>query len=259
MILIEVSAYIIINIILMLTEKRNLIIKNFSSNFLNKFEKQQNNLHSEKNLFIKNDLKQEIYKIAQENLIMFKRLIECRKSLYNKQKLLKDYRQSQTYKKNACKYPSINFYKTQKTSYYFATLNSPTHKPLLNFNNIFNFKHKIPLKKRNMYKNLFFTKKIADINENNNNNNNKTSKLFLDNINTNYNTQKKVNQYYKTYYALKDNYDNPYQNTNYIHKNNIFNSENFKTNFNNNINDHPINLFKRGKSEKNLFLDNKNY
>ncbi len=185
---------------------------------------------------------------------MFKRLLECKKSIYSKQKFLKSYRQSQTYKKNVCKYPSINFYKTQKTSYYFATLNSPTNKPLLNINNLFKEKPKLSFRKQNLYKNIFFTKQIAEgINDiaNNNNNNNKNKNLLMDNINTNINAQRKANQYSKTFYAVKDNYDNQYQKTNYNLKNYFFNNENYKTNYNN-----KMNLFKRGKSERILSIDN---
>ena len=177
---------------------------------------------------------------------MFKRLLECKKSIYNKQKLLKEYRQSQSYKKNVCKYPSINFYKTQKFSYYFSTLNSPMNKPLINIKNNFNTKSKITFKKKTSYQNLFFSSHIGEANVDNKLN----SKLFLDNLNANFNTQRKVNQYFKTHYAIKNFYDNNrLENSNCNNKQKyIFNRENLKTNTNN-INEIKKSLFSRNKNQ----------
>ena len=59
--------------------------------------------------FVKNSMKE----MAQENLFMYKRIID-KQSEYNKTKLIKDYNRNQYYKQNICKYPSIDFYKEQK-------------------------------------------------------------------------------------------------------------------------------------------------
>ena len=59
--------------------------------------------------------KNEIIRVAQENLYMLKRLNE-KTSAYNVDKWKKDYEASQYYKRNHCQYPSIDFYKTQKCS-----------------------------------------------------------------------------------------------------------------------------------------------
>ena len=58
--------------------------------------------------------KHEIIRVAQENLYMLKRLNE-RTSVYNVDKWNKDYEASQYYKRNHCQYPSIDFYKTQRS------------------------------------------------------------------------------------------------------------------------------------------------
>jgi hypothetical protein len=57
--------------------------------------------------------KNEIIRVAQENLYMLKRINE-RTSVYNVDKWDRDYRISQYYKRNHCQYPSIDFNKTQK-------------------------------------------------------------------------------------------------------------------------------------------------
>ena len=57
--------------------------------------------------------KNEIMRVAQENLYMLKRLSE-RTSFYNVEKWNKDYEASQYYKKNHCLHPPINFNQTQK-------------------------------------------------------------------------------------------------------------------------------------------------
>ena len=57
--------------------------------------------------------KHEIIRVAQENLYMLKRLNE-RTSVYNVNKWNRDYEISQYYKRSHCKYPSIDFYKTQR-------------------------------------------------------------------------------------------------------------------------------------------------
>ena len=57
--------------------------------------------------------KNDIIRVAQENLFMLKRLSE-RTSFYNVEKWNQDYEASQYYKKNHCLHPPIDFNKTQK-------------------------------------------------------------------------------------------------------------------------------------------------
>jgi hypothetical protein len=57
--------------------------------------------------------KNEILKVAQDNLFMLKRLSE-KSSCYNVDKWNQDYEASQYYKRNHCLHPPIDFNKTQK-------------------------------------------------------------------------------------------------------------------------------------------------
>jgi len=57
--------------------------------------------------------KNEIIKLTQENLLMLKRLTE-KVSLYNNNKMKKDYLKSQNYKKYRCEYNPIDFSKSHK-------------------------------------------------------------------------------------------------------------------------------------------------
>ena len=57
-----------------------------------------------------NSVKYNIKEIAQENLYIYKRIVE-QQPTYDIQKYLKEYDKNQYYKQNACKYPSINFFK----------------------------------------------------------------------------------------------------------------------------------------------------
>ena len=63
------------------------------------------------NIKVKNNIKE----IAQENLFMYKRLRD-KQPTYDIDKILKEYDKNQYYKQNACKYPSINFFKENKKS-----------------------------------------------------------------------------------------------------------------------------------------------
>ena len=149
-----------------------------------------------KNIIKRNEMmKHEILNIAQNNLNMYKRLLKCKKSNYSEKKLSKEYKQSQYYKKNACQYPSIDFYKTQKMSNYFSTLNIPSNK-LSKLNN--NHKIKIKGKKKTPYQKLFFLNEINDINIDN------YKKIKLDKININTLSQRKISEYFKNHYLLKN-------------------------------------------------------
>ena len=57
--------------------------------------------------------KNEHMRIAQENQNFVKRLAEGKTS-YNIRQLVRDYNQSQYYKKQVCNFPSIDFYRTRK-------------------------------------------------------------------------------------------------------------------------------------------------
>ena len=76
-------------------------------------------MHNFKNVNTKNmnAIKNNIMDIAQENLFMYKRLRD-RPPTYDVNKLLSDYYKNQYYKKNACRYPSIDFFKEKKNFSY---------------------------------------------------------------------------------------------------------------------------------------------
>jgi hypothetical protein len=178
------------------------MIKNLSSNYLQKYDNPPDLFSFRRNKFKKNDLKLEMLKIAQENLNMYKRLLNCRKSNYSQKKFVKEYKQSQYYKKNKCKYPSIDFYKEQRISNYFATIINPKNESsIFNNNNLFAKKH-LKLKMETPYEKLFFKKK-------NHNFNNQKSYLVLDevNINNNY-SKRKTSEYFKTLSLIRNNNNN---------------------------------------------------
>ena len=146
-----------------------------------------------KNIIKRNDMmKHEILNIAQKNLNMYKRLLKCKKSNYSEKKFIKEYKQSQYYKKNVCQYPSIDFYKTQRISNYFSTLNIPSNKLSL-LNN--NYKYKIKRKKKTPYQKLFFLNEISDKNY---------KKINIDKVNINTLSQRKITEYFKNHYLLKN-------------------------------------------------------
>ena len=178
------------------------MIKNLSSNYLHKYANPPNLFSFRRNKFKKNDLKLEMLKIAQENLNMYKRLLNCGKSIYSHKQFLKQYKQSQYYKKNSCKYPSIDFHKMQRISNYFATLNNPKNESSMFNNNNLLTKKKLKRKMETPYEKLFFKKK-------NHNFNNQKSYLVLDevNINNNY-SKRKTSEYFKTLSLIRNNDNN---------------------------------------------------
>ena len=185
---------------------------------------------SSRNQFIKNDLKQEIFKIAQNNLNMYKRLLDCKKSNYNKEKFLKEYKQSQSYKRFACKYPSIDFYKTLKQSNYFSSLKYPSKEGLQIINSNYLIKPKKHNKKKNEYQSLFFLKEINKLE-------NKQNKLLLDQLNINSIRQKNIDENFNTHYALRNFYKEKNANKDFIIES-INNKEIVK--YNRTINNHEI-------------------
>jgi len=178
------------------------MIKNLSSNYLHKYANPPDLFSFRRNKFKKNDLKQEMLKIAQENLNMYKRLLNCGKSIYNHNKFLREYKQSQNYKKNSCKYPSIDFYKMKRISNYFATINNHKDESLMFNNNNLITKKKVNKKMESPYEKLFFKKKNHIFNNQHNN-------LFLNevNINNNY-SKRKISEYFKTHSLIRNNDNN---------------------------------------------------
>ena len=59
--------------------------------------------------------KEELINMAMENLNIYNRL-NSKKGNYNLKNYLRDYERAQYYKKNHCKFPSIDFYRTSKTN-----------------------------------------------------------------------------------------------------------------------------------------------
>lgn len=170
--------------------------KSLSSNNFDNFEN-MNQIKTTRNKFNSIDLKIKIFNIAQENLNMYKRLFECiNKSKYDKNSLIKEYKNSQKYKKNKCIYPTIDFFKNKRISNYYCILNNKNGKLNSVFDNL--NKYIKPKQKQediniNTYDNLFFSNDIK--------NEYKRNKLYLNNINTGY-THKKIKQYYKTFNSL---------------------------------------------------------
>ena len=170
--------------------------KSLSSNNLDNLEN-MNQIKTTRNKFNSIDLKIRIFNIAQENLNMYKRLFECiNKSKYDKKSLIKEYKNSQKYKKNKCIYPTIDFFKNKRISNYYSFLNNKKGKLNSVFDNL--NKYLKPKQKQkdiniNTYENLFFSNDIK--------NEYKRNKLYLNNINTGYN-HSKIKQYYKTFNSL---------------------------------------------------------
>ena len=173
--------------------------KCLSSNNLEKTDETKNQISS-RNKFRSIDLKIRMFNIAQNNLTMYKRLLECsNKSEYDKKKFINGYKKSQKYKKIKCEYPMIDFYKDKRISNFYFSLN----KRKTNINSIFNnldkyIKHK-PINiniHTNTYETLFFSndikkKYIAK---------NKKNKLFLNNLNEK--TLHKKNENFKTFNSI---------------------------------------------------------
>ena len=90
--------------------------------------------------------KKEIIRMAQENLHMLKRLTE-KTSHYNFNKYEKEYDKAQYYKRSHCAFPSIDFYKTQRSSsfggnYVYTSLNNYYPSTTSNLFNINSYKKK---------------------------------------------------------------------------------------------------------------------
>lgn len=76
-------------------------------------------------------VKKNIMEMAQQNLYMYKRLVEQHPT-YNLNKYLEDYNKNQYYKKNLCKFPCINFFK-ENTKIKNAINKKNKHKNIFSF------------------------------------------------------------------------------------------------------------------------------
>jgi len=148
--------------------------------------------------------KEELMELAKENYNIYQRL-NSKNSSYTLNKHLKDYEKAQYYKKNHCKYPSIDFYRTSKsTSSFNSVFNYCT------FNNYDNINNKF-------YNEYNRNKSCLNIYQNENNKE----------------RQKKMNNFVKNHYKLKKYEDKKKKKENEEQK--IKNEENYtmKNNENN--------------------------
>jgi hypothetical protein len=122
--------------------------------------------------------KEELMDLAKENYNIYQRL-NSKNSSYTLKYHLKDYEKAQYYKKNHCKYPSIDFYRTSKSQSLFNSIfNYCTFNNYDNINNEF----------YNEY-----NKKKSSINIYQNKNNKER--------------QSKINNFVKNHYKLKKYYE----------------------------------------------------
>lgn len=174
---------------------------------LNSFKKSfsSNNLDNEINKFKSNDLKLQIFNIAQENLNMYKKLLECtNNSSYDKKSLIKGYKKNQYYKKISCEYPSIDFFTKKRISNYYKVLNNKKTKLDTLFNNIEKYINpKTNDFNANKYEKLFFSNQVRK----EYNTHHKKNRLVLNNLNMD-NKSKKYRQYFKTFNGLVEKYEN---------------------------------------------------
>ena len=116
--------------------------------------------------------KNEIIRVAQENLRMLKRLNE-KTSFYNFEKMKQDYEISQYYKKNHCLHPPIDFNKTQKSISNFGSTRkkffSKNHySSMNNLDSKYNF-GKISLKKKKKFEEFNYRDLDLDVKNYSNN------------------------------------------------------------------------------------------
>jgi len=127
--------------------------------------------------------KEELMDLAKENYNIYQRL-NSKNSSYTLNHHLKDYEKAQYYKKNHCKYPSIDFYRTSKSS--------------SSFNSIFNYCT------FNNYDNIN--------NEFYNEYNKKKGNIYIYQNKNNKERQSKINNFVKNHYKLKKYYEDKKKN-----------------------------------------------
>lgn len=131
--------------------------------------------------------KEELNDLAKENYNIYQRL-NAKCSSYTLNSHLRDYERAQYYKKNYCKYPSIDFYRTSKSNSFCSIFNYCTFNNYHNINNEFNNEYNRKRSNRTLHK----TKSI--------------SQMF--NINRlNRQRQEKINNIVKNHYELKHYYE----------------------------------------------------
>ena len=190
--------------------KNSLTNRNIHLSQLNKFKKclSLNNIEktefskaqkTPRNQFKSNDLKIRMFKIAQNNLSMYKRLLECsNKSQYDKKKFINGYKKSQKYKKILCEYPIIDFFKNRRISNYYSSINNKKTNINTIFNNLDKYNKYKPVNiDTNTYETLFFSKDIKKKYMMKN----KKNKLLLNNLND-YSANKNNKKYFKTFNSV---------------------------------------------------------
>jgi len=184
--------------------------KSLSSNNLETIELLSNkNYKTNKNKFISNELKLKIFNIAQDNLRMYKRLLDRKnKSVYDKKILIGNYKNLQAIKKNVCEYPCIDFFKKKRIEKYYKTLNNNDK----NLNTVFDNINKYLMPKvkgidKITYDKLFFSNEV----KNELITRHRKNKLSLNTLNINNNFQRKkinTNLFFNTCNSLRNNYNN---------------------------------------------------
>lgn len=131
--------------------------------------------------------REELLDIANKNRKIFWRL-NAKNSYYTLNSHLRDYEKAQYYKKNYCKYPSIDFYRTSKSSSFCSIFNYCTFNNYNNINNAFLNDYNNRIKFRNNKKN-------------------KSCENFTKMYTFNKERQKKVDDIVNNHYTLKYYYE----------------------------------------------------
>ena len=190
--------------------------------------------------------KEELMDLARENYNIYQRL-NAKNSSYTLNSHLRDYEKAQYYKKNYCKYPSIDFYRTSKSNSFCSIFNYCTFNNYNHINNEFNNEYN---KKRTTYRTL---------------QKNKSHTNMYNTINNQ--RQKKLNDIVQNHYDLKNYYEGQNKNKNKdyeIEQQNNINKEKEKEkgkeNTKNINNDNDIDNYEDEFKEKdNLKNENKKY
>ena len=127
--------------------------------------------------------REELMNLAKENYTIYQRL-NAKNSSYTINSHLRDYEKAQYYKKNYCKYPSIDFYRTSKSSSFCPIFNYCTFN---NYNNI-NIEFENEYIKKNNFKTFHKNKSFSQIN------------------NINRGRQRNLNDMVRNHYQLKNYY-----------------------------------------------------
>ena len=182
--------------------------------------------------------REELMNLAKENYTIYQRL-NAKNSSYTINSHLRDYEKAQYYKKNYCKYPSIDFYRTSKSSSFCPIFNYCTFN---NYNNI-NIEFENEYIKKNNFKTFHKNKSFSQIN------------------NINRGRQRNLNDMVRNHYQLKNYYGygiNKKDDDN--NKNEIIISKDKKeekqdTKYNSNIGDNIEN--NNNKEDKNEYIKDK--